>query len=100
MIRRPPRSTLFPYTTLFRSFVSVLSGLAQVVGLAGSGEISKGEMLTLLGQTAAQVALSRLSPDYAGGLLDDYYGYRYPDYYDGRYSDYNAHLNDPYYYDP
>src|SRR2546430_1228955 len=27
MIRRPPRSTLFPYTTLFRSAVS-LSGLA------------------------------------------------------------------------
>src|SRR5260370_16049278 len=23
MIRRPPRSTLFPYTTLFRSFASV-----------------------------------------------------------------------------
>src|SRR3712207_7736098 len=23
MIRRPPRSTLFPYTTLFRSFVEV-----------------------------------------------------------------------------
>ena len=82
------------------AFVSVLSGLAQVVGLAGSGQISKGEMLTLLGQTAAQVALSRLSPDYAGGLVDDYYGYRYPDYYDGRYSDYNAYLNDPDYYDP
>src|SRR3712207_8397630 len=28
MIRRPPRSTLFPYTTLFRSL------LGQVVGLA------------------------------------------------------------------
>src|SRR3712207_7470153 len=32
MIRRPPRSTLFPYTTLFRSrdgdaFVALLSGL-------------------------------------------------------------------------
>src|SRR5258708_17925333 len=28
MIRRPPRSTLFPYTTLFRSLVTVLgSGL-------------------------------------------------------------------------
>src|SRR2546422_6453349 len=25
MIRRPPRSTLFPYTTLFRSFVAVLA---------------------------------------------------------------------------
>src|SRR3712207_8157760 len=24
MIRRPPRSTLFPYTTLFRSLVSIL----------------------------------------------------------------------------
>src|SRR5260370_11584411 len=24
MIRRPPRSTLFPYTTLFRSVVSIL----------------------------------------------------------------------------
>src|SRR3712207_7732224 len=24
MIRRPPRSTLFPYTTLFRSFLTVL----------------------------------------------------------------------------
>ena len=24
MIRRPPRSTLFPYTTLFRSYYSVL----------------------------------------------------------------------------
>src|SRR2546430_12596832 len=23
MIRRPPRSTLFPYTTLFRSFVAI-----------------------------------------------------------------------------
>src|SRR3712207_8981187 len=37
MIRRPPRSTLFPYTTLFRSVYSsprpVLRGLS---GLAGS----------------------------------------------------------------
>src|SRR3712207_7080936 len=28
MIRRPPRSTLFPYTTLFRSELSERSGLA------------------------------------------------------------------------
>src|SRR5258708_10081352 len=26
MIRRPPRSTLFPYTTLFRSLVDLLTG--------------------------------------------------------------------------
>ena len=82
------------------TIVSVLSGLAQVVGLAGSGQISKGEMLTLLGQTAADIALSRLDPAQAGSVVDDYYGYQYPDYYDGRYSDYNAYLNDPFYYDP
>src|SRR5258708_30699490 len=29
MIRRPPRSTLFPYTTLFRSPVPTFSRLAQ-----------------------------------------------------------------------
>jgi hypothetical protein len=81
-------------------FVSVLSGLARVVGLGGTGQVGKGEMLTLLGQTAADIALSRLDPGYAGGLLNDYYGYRYPRLYDGRYNDYNAYLNDPYYYDP
>jgi hypothetical protein len=80
--------------------VSVLSGLARVVGLGGSGEISKGEMLTLLGQTAAEVALSRLNRDDAGYLVDDYYRYQYPNNYDGRYSNYDAYLNDPYYYDP
>src|SRR5256885_11234112 len=29
MIRRPPRSTLFPYTTLFRSAVDTLGGNMQ-----------------------------------------------------------------------
>src|SRR3712207_7532845 len=32
MIRRPPRSTLFPYTTLFRSLCSGLALGAQVAG--------------------------------------------------------------------
>src|SRR2546426_5443544 len=31
MIRRPPRSTLFPYTTLFRSVVNVRGTLVTVV---------------------------------------------------------------------
>ena len=80
--------------------VSVLSGLAQVVGLGGSGRISKGELLTLAGTTAAQAVLSQLDGRDAGFLVDDYYGYQYPQYYDGRYRDYNAYLNDPYYFDP
>jgi len=83
-----------------RVLVSVLSGLAQVVGLGGSGQISKGELLTLLGTTAADVVLSQIDGRDAGYLVDDYYGYQYPQYYDGRYRDYNAYLNDPYYFDP
>lgn len=79
--------------------VSVLSGVAQVVGLGGSGRISKGEILTLVGQTAAQVALSRLNGNDAGYLVDDYYRYQYPNY-DGRYQNYDAYLSDPFYYDP
>src|SRR5438034_2494029 len=38
MIRRPPRSTLFPYTTLFRSVQTdpgVVAGRAVAVGTAG-----------------------------------------------------------------
>src|SRR2546423_11188921 len=48
MIRRPPRSTLFPYTTLFRSNVSVMRsalecchkgwGESTIIGVAGAGE--------------------------------------------------------------
>src|SRR3989475_11848274 len=38
MIRRPPRSTLFPYTTLFRSIVMELvegKSLSALIGSAG-----------------------------------------------------------------
>src|SRR3712207_7575004 len=45
MIRRPPRSTLFPYTTLFRSHVHVevgprgtVDGLQLEVGVATRGQ--------------------------------------------------------------
>src|SRR5947209_13039754 len=31
MVRRPPRSTLFPYTTLFRSTVDPITGLALTI---------------------------------------------------------------------
>ncbi len=82
------------------TIVSVLSGLAQVVGQGGSGQISKGELLTLAGTTAAQVLLSRLNHQDAGYLVDDYYRYQYPNYYDGRYVNYDTYLSDPYYYDP
>src|SRR5947208_12864145 len=37
MIRRPPRSTLFPYTTLFRS--SCVAGRGKSVGPGGRGGV-------------------------------------------------------------
>ncbi|MEO7971583.1 MAG: DUF6600 domain-containing protein [bacterium] len=81
--------------------VSVLSGLAQVVGLGGNGQIGKGEMLALAGQTAAQVLLSRLNNNDAGNLVNDYYSYQYPNSYDNRYNNnYDAYATDPTYYDP
>jgi hypothetical protein len=83
-----------------RVLISVLSGLAQVIGLGGNGQISKGELLTLVGATAADVVLSQLDGRDAGYLVDDYYGYQYPRYYDGRYRDYDAYLSDPFYFDP
>src|SRR5260221_2941242 len=39
MIRRPPRSTLFPYTTLFRSYIRVIA--TNAVGAGGpSGDVA------------------------------------------------------------
>src|SRR3712207_8925116 len=37
MIRRPPRSTLFPYTTLFRSAVVVIGGMGSILGSIVTG---------------------------------------------------------------
>src|SRR3712207_7216651 len=41
MIRRPPRSTLFPYTTLFRSDEDLRAG-AVVAGVGGQAQVEVG----------------------------------------------------------
>src|SRR3989442_5594357 len=43
MIRRPPRSTLFPYTTLFRSRLDGVSGVDHAPG-PGVTEHGRGEL--------------------------------------------------------
>src|SRR2546428_7491332 len=40
MIRRPPRSTLFPYTTLFRSLAATLVGPWLGAWIAAAGMVS------------------------------------------------------------
>src|SRR3989454_4374248 len=49
MIRRPPRSTLFPYTTLFRSVVDHLAGQKDAVAVEkiGIGEPASPKQLRL-----------------------------------------------------
>src|SRR3712207_6989190 len=44
MIRRPPRSTLFPYTTLFRSGVDVEERVERVVQGRDPVEVCLGEL--------------------------------------------------------
>src|SRR5256886_5476758 len=51
MIRRPPRSTLFPYTTLFRSGVA---GRVQFLG-----EVSERDLPALYGLATVYVGASR-----------------------------------------
>src|SRR2546422_8833619 len=53
MIRRPPRSTLFPYTTLFRSVDMVTRGWAYLESLAG-------RRVTVVGLASSGVAAARL----------------------------------------
>src|SRR5438309_11766047 len=61
MIRRPPRSTLFPYTTLFRS--------VSLTGYLGSESVALSDLFT--GPAGIwQAALALGQPIYAGGRLD------------------------------
>ena len=60
MIRRPPRSTLFPYTTLFRSKIGPVAPVVAIPTTAGTGsEVGRAASLTLEnGEKAACVSLN------------------------------------------
>src|SRR2546430_11383118 len=57
MIRRPPRSTLFPYTTLFRS---VVNGLVMLTGFVGF--LLAIHLLALAGQVWTGILLGFVVP--------------------------------------
>src|SRR2546426_8888253 len=57
MIRRPPRSTLFPYTTLFRSDDSVaIALLARAVALDPSFAAAHAQLARAYGLRVSQLA--------------------------------------------
>src|SRR5256886_12519585 len=64
MIRRPPRSTLFPYTTLFRSSVSLPRGAVYgLVGANGAGKTTLiRHILGLLRAESGSVRVFGLDP--------------------------------------
>src|SRR5690554_7784969 len=54
MIRRPPRSTLFPYTTLFRSYLFCVLGITLY-------EFSIGFYLSARGKFSVSESLSKIA---------------------------------------
>src|SRR3712207_7609483 len=59
MIRRPPRSTLFPYTTLVRSFAAVATVFADALGaLVPALEGRAGRMAVLVATLALLAAVN------------------------------------------
>src|SRR3712207_6870724 len=65
MIRRPPRSTLFPYTTLFRSLERLPHPLAQLVA-EGLDAVAHGHSDERLGERGVHGHAPVLPPTGAG----------------------------------
>src|SRR2546426_5659906 len=58
MIRRPPRSTLFPYTTLFRSRYA-----ASFIGSAQTRAAEVGKVSDILSEELARMTRERVTED-------------------------------------
>src|SRR3712207_7043896 len=65
MIRRPPRSTLFPYTTLFRSDLAGLDRAADRRQQPGVARLGVGRHLLLAGQQRRDRKSTRLNSSHA-----------------------------------
>src|SRR5260221_13518006 len=66
MIRRPPRSTLFPYTTLFRSLV----GPGNVVGPTSSSLAETFGNQPLIGKSLAIVSDAPFTGEHVGVVVE------------------------------
>src|SRR2546428_11995215 len=89
MIRRPPRSTLFPYPTLFRSVMAILTSLmiAFAVLATSESQIAGNQMASAQARALAESGVERAlwalttgesNPGARGGLLLDA-SYNLPD---------------------
>src|SRR3712207_7867895 len=71
MIRRPPRSTLFPYTTLFRSEAVLLFGLDRPRTVVDVDAVAVEEAHPDDGSLHARGQAERRVPDVRGLLAED-----------------------------
>src|SRR5256885_9327068 len=69
MIRRPPRSTLFPYTTLFRS--RIVDEFMEALGKRRIPEIARGTGQSVEEVQAALERIARLEPRPGRAFLPD-----------------------------
>src|SRR2546429_3705622 len=71
MIRRPPRSTLFPYTTLFRSLIA--AGKVRYFGLseASAHTIRRAHAVQPLAAVQSEYSLWTRDPERNGVLATD-----------------------------
>src|SRR3712207_7934959 len=78
MIRRPPRSTLFPYTTLFRSygFLPPSEQVAREPGVWQSYDITLiGRMITIVAN-GKTIICNQVIPGITGGAMNSREGDR------------------------
>src|SRR2546430_3086397 len=68
MIRRPPRSTLFPYTTLFRSFANTFTNRVMLGpdGCRANGFFD----VSLMMSRAGQIMISHLNGNFRANAAD------------------------------
>src|SRR3712207_9501887 len=76
MIRRPPRSTLFPYTTLFRSVLGIMSGsIAITMDAVNNLTDSLSSIVTIVGTLIASRKPDKKHPmghgriEYIAGMI-------------------------------
>src|SRR5260370_4054327 len=72
MIRRPPRSTLFPYTTLFRSIEGELRASQLLIGNGAQVEGSViAQDVTVCGRVKGTIREIRITHDCTPATLED-----------------------------
>src|SRR5438309_3485787 len=73
MIRRPPRSTLFPYTTLFRSTITPFDNEEEVIGYANDCDYGLASSVWTQNLNRAVIAIVGRSEEHTSELQSQFH---------------------------